>query len=168
MRRNTNLAEVIMEGSMPEPNTGCWIWYRSVNRQGYGKLTCLGKSLFAHRTSFATFVSTIPPHLQVCHHCDTPSCVNPSHLFLGTAAQNHADRNRKGRQARGSRQGLRVHPHRAPMGERNGAAKLTSDQVLIIRERISNGARIASIAADFSMSVAAIRFIHHRRTWRHV
>jgi hypothetical protein len=168
MRPNSDMRSLIEAASIPEPNSGCWLWERGVNRQGYGKIKALGKTVFAHRAAYVEYVSPIPDRLQVCHRCDTPYCVNPGHLFLGTAADNHADRNRKNRQVQGDRQGLRRHPDRAPRGERNSGAKLTESQVLEIRCRLAGGQKGIDLAAMFGVSITAIHFIRRRKTWGHI
>ena len=116
---------LIKERSDLDSGSGCWMWRRGANRQGYGKIKLAGRTMLAHRLAFEAFVSPIPEGMQVCHRCDRPGCVNPAHLFVGTSADNHADRDAKGRQARGDRQGLRRHPERAPRGEEDklGALK---------------------------------------------
>jgi HNH endonuclease len=167
MKPNNDIAAVITRLSTRD-ESGCWLWNASINPQGYGKVKILGRSMAAHRASYIAHRGNIPSGMQVCHHCDVPGCVNPEHLFLGTCADNHADRNRKGRQAKGDRQGLRIHPDRAPRGGRNGAAKLTETEVLTIRQRLLDRDSIASIAAEFRVSKSTIRFIQHRRTWKHL
>jgi hypothetical protein len=77
------------------PN-GCWLWTGRLNRAGYGTR---GNRL-AHRMSYEKYVGPIGEGLFVCHRCDNPPCVNPSHLFLGIAADNMADMVRKGRACR--------------------------------------------------------------------
>jgi len=80
----------------------CWEWTAALNHAGYGqfRLAMLGsKSQMqqAHRVSWFLHYSDVPAELHVCHHCDNPKCVRPSHLFLGTDLDNHRDCARKGR-----------------------------------------------------------------------
>jgi hypothetical protein len=83
--------------TIPEPNSGCWLWSGSCVQDGYGTLRVGGKSLRAHRVSWKLHVGPIPDGLNVLHKCDTPPCVNPQHLFLGTQIDNNLDRDFKDR-----------------------------------------------------------------------
>lgn len=82
-----------------EKTGGCWLWRGATNPKGYGR-TGVGshRSALAHRLSWNLAHGQIPAGLFVLHRCDTPGCVRPDHLFLGTAADNTADMIRKGRQ----------------------------------------------------------------------
>lgn len=115
---------------VPEPNTGCWLWTSALNNKGYGVFRFGNKAAYAHRVSFLLHVGEVPIGMEVCHRCDTPACVNPGHLFLGTHAENMRDmigKSRHGavtkpeRLARGSRHGSRTKPEHVPSGDRNGA-----------------------------------------------
>lgn len=89
--------ERLIARTVPEPNTGCLLWLGFVNENGYGMLYVAGRNRLAHRTLFALSNGPIPDDICVLHRCDTPICVNPEHLFLGTQADNVRDKVRKGR-----------------------------------------------------------------------
>lgn len=80
----------------------CWVWKGSKLPSGYGRVSWQGKTTYAHRVAHLLAHGAIPAGMCVCHHCDNPPCCNPSHLWLGTQQDNMADRDRKGRTARGS------------------------------------------------------------------
>jgi hypothetical protein len=109
----------------------CWEWQAARDELGYGffRMTSGENMWKAHRAAWVLIHGLIPPGLIVCHHCDNPPCVNPSHLFLGTPQDNVDDRVRKGRSSR-----LISH-----FGETSPKAKLTAAQVAEIRERYSAG-----------------------------
>lgn len=82
-----------------EPNSGCWLWMGGLRPPGYGQIMKTGfpTSAFAHRVSWELYRGPIPDGMIVCHKCDTRSCVNPDHLFLGTNLDNTRDCISKGR-----------------------------------------------------------------------
>lgn len=93
------LGERFWENVCPEPNSGCFLWMGSVIKQGYGRIrreNC-GPGLTAHRASWEIHYGAIPEGMCVLHKCDTPSCVRPEHLFLGTNKDNTQDCIAKGR-----------------------------------------------------------------------
>jgi len=134
-----------------EPETGCWLW-TGAKVKGYGQLRTNYHLSLASHVSYELHVGEIPDGLQVLHRCDTPACVNPRHLFLGTNLDNRADCVRKGRIAK---------------GESIRSSKLTTAQVLEIRS-LRGVETLGSIARRFGVCVQAVSSIHVRRNWRHV
>src|SRR5262245_176169 len=94
----------------------CWLWEAGTDMGGYGHFGVNGRTYRAHRFAYALTYGVPPDDLLVCHRCDTPRCVRPDHLFLGTPADNSKDRNNKNRQAKGDH----VPPERRARGFRNG------------------------------------------------
>lgn len=75
----------------------CWLWTGAVAGFGYGVCGSRGRRARAHRVAYTLEVGPIPPGMQVLHRCDTPRCVRPDHLFLGTQLDNMRDMHAKGR-----------------------------------------------------------------------
>jgi hypothetical protein len=83
--------------------TGCWEWVGYKTAAGYGRFMYKRKAIRAHRFSYQYHKGKNPEGYEICHHCDNTSCVNPEHLFLGTAKDNARDRDQKGRNSRKER-----------------------------------------------------------------
>ena len=94
------------EDYIPEPNTGCWLWLGAVDRRGYAQRTIYTPGAAPYDETYAgtyrcvriarEIVGAQPGELA-CHHCDTPPCVNPEHLYRGTPQSNMDDKMRRGR-----------------------------------------------------------------------
>lgn len=95
-----SLAEIVAANSEFITECGCQIWTAGADGNGYGQFRFEGKLIGSHRASWIASRGPIPNGLHVLHRCDTPPCINPDHLFLGTPADNVADMIRKGRHRR--------------------------------------------------------------------
>ena len=146
----------------------CWIYTGSKVGGGYGAIPNGGVSTGAHRLSWTLYNGPIPDGLLVCHTCDNPPCVNPTHLFLGTHDDNSTDKISKGRHARGDTSGSRLHPERLPRGEDNHFTKLTTEQVIEIRKLHASGENTNDLASRYGVNRSYIYSIGKRRTWKHV
>lgn len=83
--------------------TTCWLWQRGKDKDGYGKFSIRGKDLRAHKYSYMLFNGVYPLNMLVCHTCDTPACVNPKHLFIGSHQDNVNDMISKKRNVYGTK-----------------------------------------------------------------
>ena len=81
----------------PEPMSGCHLWFCATDPEGYGLLSIEGHRRRANRVAYELAYGTFPISSQVLHRCDNPPCVNPLHLYLGTALDNMRDKLRRGR-----------------------------------------------------------------------
>lgn len=130
----------------------CKEWQGPRDKDGYG---WSGRKK-AHRVAYEEAIGPIPPGMIVCHHCDNPPCVEPTHLYVGTHRDNAHDRQVRGRQSRVGPEWLRQHGRRNAPGEGTINHKLTKEQVDEIRRLyVPNPHRSAS---PVSQKALAVRF----------
>ena len=147
----------------------CWPWTHGRVSFGYGSFKAAGKFWSAHRFSWSIKNGPIPTGKWVLHSCDNPPCCNPAHLFLGTRQDNIDDMMKKGRDRKVSGdEWASVHDSQSVRGESNGRARLTADDVILIRSKVAAGQTVASLARELTMSEGALRGIVKRRKWKHV
>lgn len=134
-----------------DDSTGCWNWNKGKDKNGYGQIAYPEAGEYrAHRVSYLVFVGKIPAGSFVCHRCDNPSCINPSHLWLGTNDDNMADMVEKRRSAR---------------RESNPASKLKEADVSEIKRLIAKGGSNRAIAADFGVTHRIVSLIRRGLLW---
>lgn len=136
---------------LKKSNKECWEWLAGKLGK-YGGFWYSGKTIIASRFSYMLYKGAIG-NLDVCHTCDNPICVNPNHLFLGTAQENSQDSINKGRMIK---------------GERVNTAKLTENDVRKIRKLFNEGYTKYRLGKMFNMSRTNIRRIIERIYWTHV
>jgi hypothetical protein len=131
---------------------GCWLWTAGGDKQGYGHFSVAhGKHTRAHIFSWMLVHGDMPNKLCVLHTCDTPACVNPDHLFLGTRKDNADDKTAKGR---------------TPKGEQHWRNKLTDDQVQNIRHKFEQD-RISSTVLSEQYRVTPVTILNAIRGISH-
>ena len=150
--------EVARFWSKVEKTDGCWLWTGVVDKKGYGLFMRTrpnpSRRVFAHRFAYYLTYGSVSSEFHVCHRCDNPRCVNPAHLFVGTAMDNHEDSKRKGRQAQ---------------GERCPQARFTESQVIAMRERYrAGGISLTELGREYDADFRTIWLIVRGVTWKHV
>jgi len=152
---------------------GCWEWQQRLDSSGYGVIHVKNMPVRAHRFSYQLFKGEITDNLFVCHRCDNPKCVNPDHLFLGTAKDNNLDRTLKGRGCPGDKHPRRIDPVGAKrasqkavitrkerygniVGEKHHSAKITDAQAEEIRELRKRGLTLKAISERFPIKTSQI------------
>lgn len=150
----------------------CWLWTAYKNHNGYGTHRINGKAVRAHRFVWEYFNVKIPDGLYVLHKCDTPACVNPDHLFLGTHQDNMNDMRAKGR-GTGYKYTRKIKSTRLyKTGEEHFQAKLDWGKVLEIRGLYQKGSKgefnTEGLSKKYGMSKTQIKRIVNNQHWREV
>lgn len=153
----TRILEAFEARYIPEAITGCFLWTGTLKsmaghggRMPYGEFWYRDERTAAHRASWELYRGPIPDGLWALHRCDTPQCVNPDHLFLGTHVDNVRDMFAKGR------------------ARTTGAAKIPDDVVREIRARGDAGQNGRAISKALGVSHCAACSIVRRSSYTHV
>lgn len=142
-------------------NGFCWVWIGRTMKDGYGvfrvgsRTDGTRKNALVHRLSWELHNGTIPAGLLVLHKCDNPPCVRPDHLFLGTHQDNATDKMKKGRFV----------PN---FGKSNGNARLSEEDVLLIRKYRAKKMKRKFVAFLFGISEHQVYLITAKRSWGHI
>ena len=154
----------------PVTDQGCWLWWGYKDTSGYGRLQ-LNRSTPAHRISYVLHYGEQPGDALVCHICNNPPCVNPHHLYAGTAAENSRDAVVAGTlfTAYGDAHWSRRMPQKVARGERVGGSKLTTLDVYNIRaEYADGGVSYSELGRRYGVTHQAVRNLVLRKTWKHL
>lgn len=157
---NSKLLKRFWSKTRPRRN-GCIEWIAAKDKDGYGYFKLNNKQMHSHRVSWILTNGEIPEHDSyhgycVCHKCDNSSCVNPNHLFLGTAQDNIDDKIHKGRQ-------------RDSHGENHPSVRLTDSDVISIRIMYETGKHtMKSIGDKFGITRKHTGQIINRKRWSHI
>lgn len=141
-------ARFLTKHTHPYDPDACWEWIGGKEEKGYGYFFAYGRNKAAHRVSHVLHIGPIPEGLWVLHECDNTSCVNPKHLFTGTARDNTDDMLAKKREA---------------FGVKNWNAVLTEADIAAIKQdhRVQH-----IIAADYGITQSNVSLIKSGKRWK--
>ncbi len=151
-----NTPESMILGKSVKHSSGCWLWKDYVSRKGYSHIQAsLWGRYFnvstGHQLSYIVYKGDYDRNLLICHKCNTPSCVNPDHLYPGTNQDNMRDKVLAG----------------SAKGERNPQAKLKESEVRQIKDLLPLF-KNTELAKLYGVDARTISNIRIGRTWRHV
>ena len=155
MKVTLELVERFHEKWEVDKKSRCWCWTASAAGKGYGQIKIPGtrRQIYAHRLSYMIHYGEIPEGMYVCHVCDNPLCVKPTHLFLGTCEDNLQDMKRKDRHL---------------CGAKNKRAKLTEEQVRHMHILNIQGVSQGKIASVYPVAQQTVCKILRGESWEHV
>lgn len=163
----STISEALMAKIKKLDDSDCWLWTGTFSGNGYGALKYEGVQHIAHRAMYKSVHGDLPKTIYVCHTCDNKWCVNPSHLFAGTPADNMHDKVRKGRQSKGEKHSesfkrSEKFKNSICRGEKHGMSKLTDVQRKEILSLIDDGMTQGAIASMYNVSQSAVSLINTR------
>jgi hypothetical protein len=137
----------------------CWEWTAFKNKKGYGAIMYrdLG-NIAAHRFSYLLYKGDFDKNKFICHTCDNPSCVNPSHLFVGTPSENMKDKILKGRAKNPP-----IHK-----GSKQHLAKMNPDKIREIRKLFNEGISQTELAKRYCLHTSTMNNICRNISWKDV
>jgi hypothetical protein len=139
-------AKSIIEGE-------CWLWTGFKGAHGYGITSVRSTNQLVHRAAYTEFIGPIPEGMNVLHRCDRRACWNPAHLFVGSHADNVADKIAKGRLYSGARHQW---TGRAYNGDLHPSSKLSEVDVCDIRILVGWGLSHHAVAAEYGVTPSCI------------
>lgn len=137
------------------PYHSCWLWRGWRDKKGYGKFQHKNRTHSAHR--YVALLAGLINEKQfndtaihICHHCDTPPCINPSHLYAGNIRTNAKDK---------------VKRARSLYNERNPKAKLTAENIQRMRNLFSSGSSYSTLAKLYNVNYSTVHRAINKVTW---